>query len=121
MSKKFTLSILAFFILYSLTLILVESFSSQDFVRNYYTDIGGHFEFYAVNTTISCFLLSSTALIFVLCIPLTTSNTSKRELKFIYSQILVFLYLAIDDRFKIHDNWRVENLLGGMEIFCCCL
>jgi hypothetical protein len=90
-------------IVYSLTLIITQVNTSEDYVRQYFTDIKGDVAFYAVNTSISAFLLAATGLVFVLCIPIMNEKTLASERIFIYTQIFVFFYLAIDDRFQIHD------------------
>ena len=50
--------------LYSVALIGIELCTSQDYVRHYVSDVEGPVRFYAVNTTLSVFLLWATALLF---------------------------------------------------------
>jgi hypothetical protein len=90
-------------VIYSITLLVTQSNTSEEYVRQYFTDIKGDVAFYAVNTSISAFLLASTGLIFILCTTFFSSKTSFSEKIFIYTQIVTFFYLAIDDRFQVHD------------------
>ena len=96
--------------IYSGALIRMEMSVSQDYVRYYFTDITGPVRFYAVNTTISVFLLWSTAVIFTVCILcLEQSVETGNERKFYLSQILIFGFLGFDDRFQIHE-WLGSRL-----------
>ena len=90
---------------YSIVLIYFEIGVSQDFARFFFTDIKGEVPFYAVNTTLSVSLLLGTALMFAVCLVcLEEDHHRQNERKFYYSQILVFGYLACDDRFMIHEK-----------------
>ncbi|EDN67522.1 membrane protein [Beggiatoa sp. PS] len=53
---------------YSIGLLLIEWQTSQLYVRQFVTDIQGDVFFYAINTTVSVFLLWATALLFGLCL-----------------------------------------------------
>ncbi len=92
---------------------------SQAYVRNYFTDISGPVRFYAVNTTLSTFLLFATALIFgvnIMCLDAGSGERGKRI--FYVSQVLVFLYLGMDERFGLHE-WlgAVMGIRDAMIIF----
>lgn len=89
---------------YSVVLIATELATSQDFVRNFFTDIEGPVPFYAVNTTLSVFLLWATATMFAVCLVCTEGipNTRRQQLFFL-SQVLIFAFLGLDDRFKAHE------------------
>ncbi len=90
--------------IYSILLVGIELLHQQDYVRNYFTDISGPVRFYAVNTTLSVFLLWSTALLFAVSVTLTDSSPLHRRTRAFYlSQILIFAYLGLDDRFMIHE------------------
>lgn len=98
---------LLFFIaltLYSITLIYIEKHSSQEFVRNFFTDIQGPVFFYAINTSLSVFLLWSTALVFAICLLCIDSLKAPQEKLFYFSQIGLFAWLGFDDRFLIHEH-----------------
>lgn len=101
---------------YSVTLIAVEVRISQDFARHFFTDITGPVRFYAINTTLSVFLLWASAIIFAACFVCTHADGQHRkERAFYLSQVLVFGFLGFDDRFKIHE-WLGQNIhewLGG--------
>jgi hypothetical protein len=95
-----------FFLLsiYSVILISVEVHTSQDFVRNFFTDIQGEVPFYAVNTSLSVFLLLATALMFkIILVALPYTENNFNQTRFYRSQILFFAYLGLDDRFLIHE------------------
>lgn len=90
--------------MYSITLIIAEFRFSQDYVRSYFTDIYGPVFFYAINTTISTTLLSSTALIFVIsAMCVEEIGRWRRKKLFYFSQALLFVYLCVDERFMIHE------------------
>jgi hypothetical protein len=102
--------LLGVLILYSVVLLAVEIVTSQDFVRNYFTDIDGPVPFYAVNTSISVFLLWATAVLFAVCFVCVNGKENSRRLQwFFLSQVFVFAFLGLDDRFKFHEAiaWRI--------------
>ncbi len=98
-------------LLYSIVILSIEFFISQDFVRNFLTDINGPVPFYAINTSLSSLLFVMTGVIFLVSYQLIekTSN-NKKEIWFYISQILIFIYLGIDDRFMIHE--RTKHNIG---------
>ncbi len=105
MKKYF--SYLWFFILaiYCAILISIEVNISQEYVRNFFTDIGGDVPLYAINTSLSVFLLLGTSLIFSIILnSLSTDKNSSNKILFYRSQVLLFGYLALDDRFLIHEH-----------------
>ena len=98
------ISLLGLLTMYSIALLYAELKISQDYVRNYFTDITGPVRFYAINTTLSIFLLWGTALIFAistLCIDEEDDGNKARI--FYTSQVLLFSYLVLDDRFMLHE------------------
>ena len=102
-----------FFILtiYCIVLVSIEVKVSQDFVRNFFADIQGEVPLYAINTSLSVCLLLGTALMFVVILaslPLQESNLNK--ILFYRSQVVLFGYLALDDRFLIHEY--LGHILG---------
>jgi len=107
----------SFFILlsiYSIVLISIELTSSQDYVDLYFTDIVGPVFFYGVNTTLCTFLLWACALIFAINISFLDKQENRiiqqKQFIFYVSQILLFVYLGVDERFKIHE--KVGGFLG---------
>ena len=102
--------------LYSTGLLIVEYTTSQNFVRNFFTDISGPTPFFAINTTLCVFLLWATALLFWIC---TICHDKKagdnRKLAFYWSQIMIFGYLGLDDRFLIHET--IGRLTGIEDAF----
>lgn len=96
---------------YCVILIVLEIKVSQQFVRNFFTDIEGPVPFYAVNTTLSVLLLFGTALMFAVCLVcLQPKVKNKTQVNFYRSQILIFGYLACDDRFLLHE--KIGAVLG---------
>ncbi len=90
---------------YSLVLIVIELETSQDHVRHYFTDIEGPIRLFAINTTLSAFLLWATALIFcVVLLVIRGASGKSRERRFCISQIAIFGYLGADDRFLLHEQ-----------------
>ncbi|HHB92423.1 MAG TPA: hypothetical protein ENK59_04325 [Thioploca sp.] len=100
--------------LYSLLLLLIELQTSQIFVRQFFTDIG-QYEIigYAINTTLSVFLLWATALLFI--INLTCVKKRTVEYWFFVSQIVMFVYLGCDERFLIHES--IGKFLGRNDAY----
>lgn len=97
--------------IYSLALILVELLISQDYARHYFTDITGPVPLYAVNTTLSSFLLWAVALLFTVNLSfLNEDDINSKEHIFYVSQVWLFCLLGLDDRFKLHE-W-LGSLLG---------
>lgn len=102
--------LLASLVLYSLLLLGIEFYTSQSFVRNFFTDIEGPVPFYAVNTTLSVFLLWATALLFAVCLLCIQGTENNQRLRlFFISQLIIFAWLGLDDRFKFHEGlaWRM--------------
>ncbi len=90
---------------YSLVLIVIEVRTSQDHVRHYFTDIEGPVRLFAINTTLSAFLLWACALIFCVVLLVIRGAAGKgRERRFCVSQIAIFGYLGADDRFLLHEQ-----------------
>lgn len=106
--------------LYSITIAVIEWRTSQFHVRSYLGDITtddgplpDDVDFYLVNTTLSVFLLWTTALVFLIttqCITPTMENIRYR--RFLWSQVVVFVYLGFDDRFQVHEKvaFRVGDI-----------
>lgn len=99
---------------YSLILLITEWQTSQLFVRQFLTDIGQYeIAGYAINTTLSVFLLWATALLFV--ISLSCVDKKSPEYWFFISQIIMFIYLGCDERFLIHES--VGKFLGRNDAY----
>jgi len=101
---------LVILVFYSLALLGLEAVTGEQYaVRRFFADITDPspkgYPFYAVNTTISVFLLWSYALLFAVGLSLTPDGPEhKRERKFAWSQIILFIYLGMDDRFLFHEG-----------------
>lgn len=109
--QRISLFLLVF--LYSLTLITIEWQTSQDFVRQFVTDLGQHkILFYGINTSLSVFLLWATALLFGICLLYVDKVKQQKDYLFYLSQVIMFAYLGFDDRFLIHEligQWLGRN------------
>lgn len=103
--KYLKFCLLTFVMGYTAVLLGIEYRFGQEHVRNYFTDIMGPVRFYAVNTTLSAFLLWTIALIFWACWLLAEAEESKKPSLFYTSQAVIFLYLGIDERFMLHEWW----------------
>ena len=69
--KYLKLCLLTLVMGYTAVLLSLEYRFGQEYVLHYFTDILGPVRFYAVNTTLSAFLLWTIALIFLACSPST--------------------------------------------------
>lgn len=101
---------------YSVILLSKELMETQSDVRPYFTDIEGPVFLYAINTTITSNLLWLTAVFFAL------AYKFKRD-PFFLTQVAIFAYLGLDDRFLVHE-WLGKKLqlndaiiLGGIGCF----
>ncbi len=99
-------------IIYSIFIIAIEYLFGQPHVREYLGDIKGDVILFGINTTLTTLFLVLIAYNFILC----TVNYKKSEkseksfLPFFVLQTALFLYLAIDERFMIHE--RIGHYLG---------
>ncbi len=95
-------------ILYSCLILFIEYTQGQSVVRNYVSDIEGKLPFYGVNTTLSTIFLVLTAYNFGLVFfKMDLKAKSQRRMAlFVLTQIFVFLLLAFDDRFRLHESIR---------------
>ncbi|MCP4171981.1 MAG: hypothetical protein GY758_14545 [Fuerstiella sp.] len=90
---------------YSIVLAVIELATSQDYVRQFFTDISGDVPFYAVNTSLSVFLLWGTALLFLVCLSVTPNTEATRTRRWFFAgQAAAFTYLGLDDRFMFHET-----------------
>lgn len=99
-------------LLYSIIIFGLELISGQQYVREYLDDIKGEVIFYGINTTINTILLTIISYTFILCkVNYMQLNKGKKSfLPFLVLQFTVFLYLAIDERFIVHE--RIGYILG---------
>jgi len=109
-------------LVYSLILMSIEFQYGQEHVRPYFTDLQGSVFLYGINTSFTAFLLLACALLFFISSTLLSSPVQKW---FCYSQIFIFTYMGLDDRFLIHemigrvlhknDAWTLL-IMGGLEV-----
>jgi hypothetical protein len=118
---------------YTLLIAAVDFFVSSRAARYFLTDITssspdyGHLPLYAVNTSLSVFLLWAGAVLFLMawrC--LRQEEIGGREEAFLVSQMLIFFYLGCDDRFLVHEGlsdqlgfkeWIFFGVMGSLEAF----
>ena len=96
----------AFFALlavYSAVLIALEFNTSQDYIRHYFSDIEGPRPFFAINTTLSTFLLAGGAMLLAFTASAGHRPISGRLGLFLWSQAGMLGFLAFDDRFQLHE------------------
>ncbi|MFM2312513.1 MAG: hypothetical protein RLZZ04_1789 [Cyanobacteriota bacterium] len=111
MKKLYSYLWLILLITYSIVLMFVEIKTSQDFVRNFFADIQGDVPFYAVNTTLTVFLLWATSLMFQVNLALSPiEKINASQVNFYRSQACFFCYLGFDERFLIHE--KIGYVLG---------
>ena len=112
---------LAALIAYSALMLWIEGTTSQEYVRRYFTDIGrptkagffaaptGDTVFYAVNTSLSSFLLGSAAMLLFFAVFARKDRWSRRDSLYL-AQGAIFMWLSLDDRFMFHEH--LGALLG---------
>jgi hypothetical protein len=101
--KAFRLCLLTFVLGYSAALMSMEYRFGQDHVRPYFSDINGPVRFFAVNTTLSSFLLWTVGLAFGTCWLLSEKEDGKKPALFYLSQSLLFFYLGVDELYRLHE------------------
>jgi len=109
-------------LVYSLILLSLEFQHGQEYVRPYFTDLHGSVFLYGINTSFTAFLLLACALLFFISSSLLNSPIQKW---FCYSQMFIFIYMGLDDRFLVHemigrllhknDAWTLL-IMGGLEV-----
>lgn len=99
-------------LVFSVVILSLEFNYGQDYVRHYLTDIEGPVLFFGLQTTITTILLVIISYNFALAFRYAkvTSEAPKHMRFFFLSQILVFMYLAVDERFMFHE--RIAYILG---------
>jgi hypothetical protein len=114
--KKIELRTWSIFLLaiYTAAIMIIELQTSQQFVRHFLTDIEGPVPFYAINTSLSVMLLFFTSLVFavnILCMQSIRQN--KLRFYFYVSQVIIFAYLGLDDRFMFHEKMKSNTGIEG--------
>ena len=102
-------------LVYSACLLSLDLQHGQYAVRGYFSDIVTATNFpvfcdtlFGINTSISVLLLGGCALLYLVCIGSPSSKpTGWKSTLFLWSQVVFFLYVAADERLRIHE-W-----LGG--------
>ncbi|MGF1549043.1 MAG: ATP-grasp domain-containing protein [Sphingomonadaceae bacterium] len=93
--------------LYTLALLAGELTSSQEHIRHYFSDIEGERPFFAVNTSLSVFLLAGGALLLLFTGLVAARERAAR--RFFIAQAALLALFAADDRFQLHESlaWRL--------------
>jgi predicted ATP-grasp superfamily ATP-dependent carboligase len=114
--RRWTLLCVASLVMYSATLLAIELATSQDYARQFFTDIAGDVPFFAVNTTVSMVFLLGGALLLVFAVAMASPVPAAREAHpFFLSQAAMFAFLAADDRFQVHE--KLSFRLGVLDEF----
>jgi hypothetical protein len=113
--RTFRLCLVTFVVGYSASLMGMEYHFGQDHVRPYFSDINGPVRFFAVNTTLSSFLLWTVGLAFMACWLLSEKADGRKPVFFYLSQSLLFFYLGVDELYRLHE-WA-GGLLGIKDAF----
>ena len=87
---------------YSLALFCAEWVGGLPLARDLCGDILGMTRLHGINTTLSVFLLGSAALLLVFT--LATRVVDRRERRYFQAQAALLAWLAIDDRFLVHET-----------------
>lgn len=111
---KWFLSILFF---YSITILLIELYLGHDYVRHYLTDMKGPVLLWGLHTTITTVLLLIISYNFILTFLFAKGiDGTNKQFKFYFViQAVLFLYLAMDERFMLHE--RIGYVLGIHDAF----
>jgi hypothetical protein len=89
--------------IYSLMLMWIEWQYAQNGLRPYVTDIQGGVFWYGIHTTLNMALLWGTALLYLVSLQCIQPNQESKFVYFAISQVILFAYLGLDDRFMLHE------------------
>jgi hypothetical protein len=89
---------------YSVLLLWTEWRTSQDHVRQYFSDIEGEVLFHAVNTSLSASLLAGAGLLLAFAALAQRRGGAKAGRPFLLTQAAMFGLFAFDDRFQLHER-----------------
>lgn len=126
-------------LVYSACLLTLDFQQGRYAVRGYFSDIVSDKNFtlsykalFGINTSISVLLLGGCALLYLVCIgassskPTGSMSSGSKSSLFLWSQVVFFLYIAADERLRIHEwlggFFKVEDAfillaLGVLETF----
>ena len=101
--------------LYTVGLLSLDFLQGEFAVRGYFSDIVTDTNYpvlynslFGINTSLSVCLLCGCAVLYLVCSAVPAADVRERRLTlFLWSQVLFFLYVAADERLRIHE-W-----LGG--------
>jgi hypothetical protein len=102
-SRGWLLLAAALLVLYTAGMIYIEAKYSRFTARHYFTDIKGPVRFFALNTTVSVALQWATAGLFLVAAR-WCDRADRKRFVFHLSQVVVFGWLGMDDRFHFHES-----------------
>ena len=117
--KPLYIAFFAVLAVYTVALVGVEAFGSAADLRHYVSDVTSDVAsartrhpapLYAVNTSLSMVLLAGAGTLFLLSVRI--AETRKRR-AFFWTQAAFFFYLALDERFQVHE--KVGVALGRIQ------
>lgn len=88
---------------YSAALLITEANTSQAFVRHYFSDIDGGRPLFAINTTLSTFLLAGAAILLMFAACSGRPEMTRESRWLMWTQAAMLGFLAFDDRFQVHE------------------
>lgn len=99
---------------YSVGMLAIEVVYGQEVSRAFFSDIicGTDYpipkkQWFGINTSVCVILLFGSALLYALCLAVkqaASSAAAPGQVRFQFVQLLLFLYLAADDRLKLHET-----------------
>ena len=106
---------------YTAALLVTELNTSQDFVRHYFSDIEDGRPFFAVNTTLSTFLLLGSALLLVFAATCERDGgrAPPAAWRLAWGQAVLFAFLAFDDRFQLHEALAYRLDIADHYVMAC--
>jgi hypothetical protein len=87
-----------------MTLLVIEWQFSYKIAKYFFADIEGPVPFYAINTSLTFSVLWATALVFTICLQCIDKTKESQDYFFYISQVIMFFYLGMDERFMIHER-----------------
>ena len=102
-------------VIYSAALLWIEATTSQEYVRQYFTDIGqpkkpgyfaaptGNITFYAINTSLSAFFLACAGVLLIFATVAKPGRWSGQASLYA-GQGAILMWMAADERFMLHEK-----------------
>ncbi len=110
MKKVILILLFAALSVYSVGMIAIDVFKGRDVARGFFSDIVAGQDYplpakalYGLNTSLCVTLLAGTALLYAVSVAAPSGKRTPRDLCFQVAQVFFFVYLAADDRLRIHE------------------